>query len=374
MKLYGRRQWLLLAPALLASTVASAQETTVKIGAALSMTGGAASYGANQKNGIQLAVEEINAKKFIPGVKLELVIEDDQSTPQQGITVFDRLINQYKVAAIIGPTLSTTAQAADPRAQQAKVPVLAVSNTSPKGITDIGPYIWRVSLTEAQVIPQALKKAEAKFGFKTAGVLYGNDDVFTKAGYDVMKTALEQMGIKTVGTETFAKKNVDFNAQLTKLIGLKPDILVVSALIEEASAIVVQARQLGYKGPILGGNGFNNPVLMKNAGAAAENVIVGTAWFSASTDPVNVKFKQAMEAKGHTADQFAAQAYTGVYVIAEAIRLSGGKGTREDVKNGFAKVKNLDTPLGKFSFLPNRDAASEPAVQIVKDGKFQILQ
>src|SRR5512146_1581150 len=185
MILYGRRRWLLLVPALLAGTVASAQERTVKIGAALSMTGGAASYGANQKNGIQLAIEELNAKKFVPGVKFELVLEDDQSTPQQGITVFDRLINQYKVSAIIGPTLSTTAQAADPRAQQAKVPVLAVSNTSPKGITDIGDYIWRVSLTEGQVIPGALKTLQGKLGFKKAGVMYGNDDAFTKAGYDV---------------------------------------------------------------------------------------------------------------------------------------------------------------------------------------------
>ena len=372
--LFARRQVLLAIPALLASTVAVAQQSrTVKIGAALSMTGPAAAYGATQKNGVTLAVEEINASKFIPGVTLEVVVEDDGSVKEQGINVFQRFINQYKVSAIIGPTLSTTATAADPIAQMAKVPVVAVSNTAPTGITDIGDHVWRVSLTEAQVIPGAIKKAQQKLGFKTAGVLYGNDDVFTKAGYDVMKSSLDKLGIKILGTQTFAKPDRDFNAQLTALKAQNPEILVVSALIENASAIVTQARQLGYSGPILGGNGFNNPALMKNAGPAAEGVIVGTAWNSASTDAANVKFKQAMAAKGYAADQFAAQAYAGVYVVAEAIRLEGGKAGRGDVNAGLRKVKNFDTPLGKFSFLPNRDGDHEPAVQIVKDGKFQIM-
>jgi branched-chain amino acid transport system substrate-binding protein len=356
----ARRQLLLAVAGLLAAatgTTAHAQQT-VKIGAALSMTGAAAAYGANQKNGIQLAVDQLNAANYVPGVKLEVVFEDDGSVKDQGINVFQRLINQYKVSAIIGPTLSTTATAADPIAQAAKVPVVAVSNTAPTGITDIGDYIWRVSLTEQQVIPGAIKKAQAKLGFKTAGVLYGNDDVFTKAGYDVMKSTLDKLDIKILGTQTFAKPDRDFNAQITALKGLKPDVLVVSALIENASAIVAQARQLGWTGPIIGGNGFNNPVLIKNAGPAAEGVIVGTAWNFASTDPANVKFKEAMQAKGHNPDQFAAQAYTGLLVIADAIKLAGNKGGRDDIKNAFPKVKDLDTPLGKFSFLPTATATT----------------
>ena len=78
--------------------------------------------------------------------------------------------------------------------------------------------------------------------------------------------------------------------------------------------------------------------------------------------------------RGIDPDQFAAQAYTGVLVIAEAIRLSGGKGTRADVIAGFQKLKDFPTPLGNFSFLPNRDGSHEPALQQVKDGKFQILK
>ncbi|HET8732330.1 MAG TPA: ABC transporter substrate-binding protein [Anaeromyxobacteraceae bacterium] len=347
---------------------------TVKIGAAFSMTGPAAQYGATQKTGVLAAVDEINKSGMLKGVKLEAIIEDDASTKEQGIAVYQRFISRDRVSAIIGPTLSNTATAADPLAQAAKVPVVAVSNTAPKGITDIGDYIWRVSLTEAQVIPGALKRAQAKLGFKSAGVLYGNDDAFTQAGYNVMKDALPQLGIKVLGTQTFAKPDRDYNAQLTALLAAKPDVLVVSALVENAAGIVTQARQLGFKGPIFGGNGFNSPALIKNAGPAAEGVLVGTAWDRTSTAPANQKFLEIMKARGIDPDQFAAQAYTGVLVIADAIRLSGGKGTRDDVVKGFQKVKDVPTPLGNFSFLPNRDGSHEPAVQQVKDGKFQILK
>jgi len=340
------------------------------IGAALSLTGPAASYGAQQRAGIQAALDEVNQG----GVKLSVLIEDDASTKEQGITVFQKFINRDKVSAIIGPTLSNTASAADPLAQQAKVPVLGISNTAATGITDIGSYIWRDSLTEAQVIPGAFKKAKEKLQFKTAGVLYGNDDVFTKAGYDVMQKALADEGVKVVGTQTFAKPDRDYNAQLTALIAAKPDVLVVSALADNAASIVAQARQRGWTGPVLGGNGFNSPAFIKNAGAAAESVMVGTSWNSLSQDPANQKFLAAMKKAGVNPDQFSAQAYTGVIILAEAIRQSGGKTGREDIEAGLGKLKDLETPLGKFSFTPGRDAQHEPSVQQVKDGKFQIVQ
>ena len=345
-----------------------------KMGAALSMTGAAATYGQSQKNGLEAATEEVNGSNSLQGIKLELLVEDDATSKEQGINVFQRFINTDKVSVIIGPTLSTTATAADPLAQQAKVPVLAISNTSPTGITDIGDYIWRDSLTEAQVVPGAVKKAKAKIGFKSAAVLYGNDDVFTKAGYDVMKKALADENVTVVDTQTFAKPDRDFSAQLTAMKGKKPEILVISALADNAAAIVAQARQLGYAGPILGGNGFNSPGFIKNAGPAAEGVLVGTSWNSASTAPANQRFKELMQKRGANPDQFSAQAYSGVLIVAEAVRKAGYKTGRDDIKGGFAQVKDLDTPLGKFSFAQTRDAQHEPAVQQVKNGKFEIVE
>jgi len=366
-------RWLAFAAAITLTATASAAET-VKIGAAFSLTGNAAVYGGQQKAGVLLAVDEINKSGKLPGITLEAIVEDDGTSKEQGINVFQRFINRDKVSAIIGPTLSTTATAADPIAQMAKTPVVAVSNTAPKGITDIGDYVWRVSLTEAQVIPSALKAARAKLGFKNAAILYGNDDVFTKGGFDVMKAALEADGVQILEIQTFATKDRDFNAQLTALKAKNPDFLMVSALAEQAAGIVTQARQLGWNVPVMGGNGFNSPAFIKNAGAAAEGVLVGTAWNKASADPLNQAFIAAQKARGNDPDQFCAQAYTGVLVVAEAIKLAGNKGGRDDIKAGFEKLKDLPTPLGKFSFLPSRDGSHAAAVQVVKGGKFEILQ
>jgi branched-chain amino acid transport system substrate-binding protein len=365
---------LAIAAALGLATPALAADRTVKIGAALSMTGPAAVYGASQKAGVLAAVEEVNKSGMLKGVKLEAVIEDDASVKEQGIAVFQRFINRDKVSVILGPTLSNTATAADPLAQTAKVPVVAISNTAPKGITDIGDYIWRVSMTELQVIVPGLKRIQAKVGFKKAGILYGNDDAFTKAGYEVMKAALGQVGVEIVGEEAFAKPDKDYNTQLTKLKGLSPDLLMVSALAENAAGIVRQARELGWNVTIMGGNGFNSPAFIKNAGPAAEGVYAGTAWNKASEDAPNQAFIKLMKSKGVDPDQFCTQAYTAVHVVAEAIKQAGMKGGRDDIKAGFAKVKDLATPLGKFSFLENRDAGSAPFLQQVKDGKFQIVQ
>lgn len=347
---------------------------TARVGAVLSLTGAGAQYGATQKNGIQLAVDELNAAKALGEARLEVVFEDDASDKGPGINAFQKLLNQDRVVAIIGPTLSNTAQAADPVAQQAGVPVLGVSNTA-GGITEIGNFIFRNSLTEAQVIPQTVKAIKEKASVKKAALLYGNDDAFTKAGYDVFKAAMQKEGIQVTTEQTFAKGDKDFSPQLTVIKDGNPDAIFVSALIDEATGIVTQARRLGLKQPIAGGNGFNSPALMKNGGADAEGVVVGAAWNSASTNPKSVDFIKNYKAKFNAdPDQFAAQAYAGAYILAEGMKLGKSASDRKAIRDGLAQVKGLNTVLGTFTFTEGRDADHPAVVQIVKDGKFAVYQ
>ena len=356
-------------------SVASAAPKEAKIGFAFSMTGGAAAYGETQKNGAMLAIDEINAQAGQDGIRIVPIFDDDASQPQQGVNVFNRFIAADKVVLIIGPTLSNTAFVANRIAQQAGVPVLGVSNTA-TGLTDIGDYIFRDALTEMAVIPDTIRVAKEKLGIKKVAVLYGNDDAFTKSGYDVFKKALVDSNIQILSEQTFAKGDRDFSPQLTQIRSVNPDALIVSALVEEASGIVSQARQLGIPDnvPIIGGNGFNSPSLMKNAGKAAENVIVGAAWNAASSNPQNRKLVESYTARyGVPPDQFAAQAYAGVYIAREALARAGSADNRKALRDALAQIKNLDTVLGKFSFAENRDADYTPVVQVVKGGKFEVF-
>jgi branched-chain amino acid transport system substrate-binding protein len=344
-------------------------EAPVPIGAVLSLTGAAASYGESQQKGLELAEEELAEKE---GVTYELTIEDDQTDPRQGITLFDEFVSA-DVSLIIGPTLSNAALQADPIAQEAGVPVLGISNTA-AGVTDIGDYIHRASLTEQAVIPQTIAKATEQFGLKKVVVMYSNDDAFTESGFEAFSAALEDEGVEIAETITFSKADTDFRALLTQAEESNADALVVSALIEAAIPLVTQARELGIEVPIIGGNGFNNPRLMADAGDAAEGVVVGAAWNSSSDNPENAAFLEAFEAKYDAApDQFAAQAYAGLKLVDEAVR-SGCSADREAVKEGLGQLENVPTVLGEFSLDENRDAVHPAVVQIVEGGKFTVLE
>ncbi|MDT0156562.1 ABC transporter substrate-binding protein [Microbacterium sp. ARD32] len=344
-------------------------EGAVPIGAALSLTGAAASYGESQQNGLKLALKDLNAKQ---GVKYDLTIEDDGTDPKQAIGVFEKFV-AAGTSAVIGPTLSNTAFQAQPIAQEAGMPVLAISNTA-AGITEQGDFIFRDSLTEGQVIPQTIKAATEKFGLKKVVVMYSNDDAFTESGYKVMADSLKGEGVDVADTLKFSVKDTDFRSLLTAAKEKSPDAIVVSALIEAAIPLVTQARELGIDVPIIGGNGFNNPQLMKDAGPAAEGVIVGAAWNSASDSPENTAFMKAYEDEyGSGPDQFAAQAYTGLLVLDHAVR-ENCSGERTDVQKGLNDVKDLTTPLGSLTINKDRDAEHDAVVQIVEDGKFAVLK
>ncbi|MDQ3030039.1 MAG: ABC transporter substrate-binding protein [Actinomycetota bacterium] len=342
----------------------------VKVGVVFSQTGPAAVYGESQLAGVELATEERNAEG---GVTYELVVEDDASDPAQGIPAFEKLINQDEVSVIIGPTLSNTAFSTDPVAQDAGVPVLGVSNTA-EGITEIGDYIWRNSLTEQQVIPQTIEAAVGAFDLQNVATLYGDDDSFTVSGHETFVAALEEQGVDVAETQTFAKGNTDFAPQLTAARNAEPDALVVSALAEEAALIIQQAAELGIDVPIIGGNGFNSPAIIEQAGEAAEGVVVGAAWNSASDDPATADFIAAyQEAAGGAPDQFAAQAYAGMKLVAMAVESACGA-EPDAIRDGFTTIDGVETVLGEFSFTDTRDADHPAVVQVVDDGEFAILE
>ncbi|MGH3434086.1 MAG: ABC transporter substrate-binding protein, partial [Thermocrispum sp.] len=319
---------------------------------------------------LELAAEELNAKG---GVSYDLIVEDDATDPKQGIQVFEQLATSDDVSLIIGPTLSNAAKQTDPVAQDEEVPVLGISNTA-EGITEIGDYVFRNSLTEGQVIPQTIAGAKEELGLSEVVVMYSNDDAFTESGYQEFTTALDEEGVDVAKEITFSKSDTDFRALLTEAKAEDPDALVVSALIEAAVPLVTQARELGIDVPIIGGNGFNTPALMADAGDAAEGVIVGAAWNSASEGAENTEFQQAFKEKFDAdPDQFAAQAYAGLKLVDAAVR-DGCSGAPEDIRDNLGELQDVPTVLGEFSFTDGRDADHPAVVQIVKDQKFAVLE
>ena len=311
----------IIALALIAQVLSAAvMAAEIKIGVAEALTGNASQYGRPIRQGIELAAGEINAAGGLPGTKLTLLFEDEQGRKEEAINVFKKLIFQDRVLMLFGPTLSNSAQASDPVAQAAKVVVFGTSNTA-DGITSIGDYVFRNSVTEADILPVTLKVAAQKTGFKKVAVLYGNDDIFTKSGYDNFARALQALKIPVTTTETFAKGDVDFKPQLTKIKASHPDAIVLSALIAEGAPIMVQARQLGINLPFIGGNGMNSPRVFELAKDSSDHLWVGSPWSVENPAAENQRFIAVYQkAYGTLPDQFAAQAYDAMYIVNQALR------------------------------------------------------
>jgi branched-chain amino acid transport system substrate-binding protein len=246
------------------------------------------------------------------------------------------------------------------------------------------PFVFRNSVMEADVLPVTMKEAIKHYKLKRVAVIYGNDDAFTKSGYDVFKHVLAEDKIPVTATETYAKGDVDFRAQLTKIKGGDPDAIICSCLAEEAANIILQARALGLKQPFIGGNGFNSPKLFQIARTAADGTMMGTPWSSENHTPANDAFMKAYQASYHTApDQFAAQAYDAMHIAAQAlksIKLTGTLATdRLALKDALPKVK-WDGATGPFQFRPapggkgGYDAQQTAVVNIARGGKFILLK
>jgi len=336
----------------------------IKIGVAEALSGGAAQYGISIRNGFQMAADEINAAGGINGAKIELVIEDEQGKKEEAINAFKKLIFQDKTLMLFGPTLSNSAQAADPIAQAARIVVFGTSNTA-DGITSIGDHVFRNSVTEADVLPVTLRTAAKVAKIKKVAVLYGNDDVFTKSGYDNFKKALDDQKMPVTTTETFAKGDVDFKAQLTKIKATNPDAIVLSALLAEGAPVMVQARQLGITVPFIGGNGMNSVKVFDLAKGASDGLWVGSPWSIENRTSENNSFIIAYTKK-FTAppDQFAAQAYDAMHIATEAIKkikLSGDLAKDREALQAALPAIKWTGATGSFSFRRVMDKAGKPA-------------
>lgn len=341
-----------------------------KIGVISYMTGPGAAYGEAITSGFKLAQKEINEKGE---VKIDLVIEDSAGKQEQALSAAQKLMSDDNIVALLGPTLSTEMNVVGPEADLNGIPIMGTSTTA-EGIPQIGEYVFRNSIPEALAIPASIQKAVDKYDAKKVAILYGNDDVFTKSGFDTMEKVAKDMGLEITTIETFQKGQADYNAQLTKIKGQNPDLILASALYNEGAVIMDQARKMGIDVPFVGGNGFNSPQVIEIAGDASNGLIVATPWFGEKDDPKVKGFNEKFEAEyKKKPDQFAAQAYDALYIMAEALK-NAGEADRDKLKDALLEIKDLEGILGKFSFDQDGDVVMEPTVLIIDDKKFKIFE
>ncbi|MBX7115587.1 MAG: ABC transporter substrate-binding protein [Myxococcaceae bacterium] len=348
---------------------APAESDTILIGEVGSLTGSEAAFGISTKNGIALAVEEANAAGGVKGKKLEVRVYDDQSKPEEAANATTRLITQDKVKVVLGEVASSNSLAMAPIAQEKKVPMITPSSTNPK-VTEVGDYIFRVCFIDPFQGFVMAKYARDELKFGKVAILKDVKSAYSVGLAEVFERKFTEMGGKIVATESYSKGDSDFRAQLTALKKQKAEGIYVPGYYNDVGIIARQAKELGVKAVMMGGDGWDSDKLFELGGAAVEGAFVSNHYSAEDPSPVVQNFITKYKAKfGSVPDSLAALGYDSAQVAIEAMKrapdLSGPA-----LRDAIAQTKDFQGVAGKISLDDKRNAVKPAVVLKVKDGKF----
>ncbi|MDO8594013.1 MAG: ABC transporter substrate-binding protein [bacterium] len=346
------------------------EPSVIKIGGLLSLTGNAASFGEQLKNGIELAREEINADKTSP-FDINIVYEDDKSENVTSVSAFNKLIAVDGVSIVLGPVRSSSVLALAPIANEKKV-VIVTSIASGEDITQAGDFIFRNreragahGIGMARYLREAGIQKVAVFTAKAAN----------SKGYSAsLVSEFEALGGTIVSSAEYEEKATDFHTELLKIKKTGAEALYISATLgNDAGLIAKQARDIGYAGLLTGSAGIESQEFLTASGKASENVLYTSPAFD-SADPKVAEYKEKYLVRyGSEANAFSANAYDALNIIAEGIRHCEGTDSL-CIRDYLYGVKEYPGIGGVTTFDENGDVVKTVTVKTIKDGKFVDLK
>lgn len=361
---------LLLIVALVSTTFTgctSKGPSTIKIGGIGPVTGEASTFGVSTRNGYEMMIEEWNAKGGVLGKKVELVFADDKGDPTEGATAAQKLINEDKVVAIAGTVMSKVSLAIAPICQNAGIPMVSPTSTNPK-VTQVGDYIFRACFIDPFQGTVGAVFAYNNLGAKKAGVLFDNSNDYTKGLAEFFRDKFTQLGGQIVAFEGHPAGTTDFTPFLTKILAGNPDVIYCSDYYNDDGLMAKQARQLGYKGPFLGGDGWDSPDLVKIGGDAVNNSYFTNHFSKDDKRPEVQEFvKKYTQKYGQAPDALAALGYDAMGLILQAIQNAG---STDGAKIRDA-LKNIDYHgvSGEIKFDENRNPVKPAVIIKIENGQ-----
>lgn len=342
-----------------------AASNKIKLGTIQPISGQVSAYGTQTRDAINMAVEEINAKGGVLGKQIEMIVEDDEASPEKTKNAFKKLVAQDKVIGIIGALTSKCSLAIAPEAQAKKIIMITPSSTNDT-VTDAGNYIFRSCYNDS-----FQGRVVAQFAFdtlkgKTAAILYDVANDYSKG----LKTNFEQkftaLGGTIVAAESYSTNDKDFAAQLTKIKGKKPDVLFIPDYYSTVALIAKQVRSQGLTIPMLGADGWDE--IVNNAGDEVIDCYYSNHYSPDSNDPEVKTFVTKYTAKYKvTPNALAALGYDATYILVDAIAKAGSTDS-EKIRVAMMET-NKKFVTGKITFDDKRNPVkSAVMVKIVKKG------
>ncbi|MET0988500.1 MAG: ABC transporter substrate-binding protein [Steroidobacteraceae bacterium] len=338
-----------------------------------SLTGGTATFGQSTHNGVTMAFEEINAAGGVLGKKLKVLVEDDQSKPEEAATAVTKLISQDRVVAVIGEVASSRTLAAAPIAQASKVPLISPASTNPR-VTQVGDYIFRVCFIDPFQGAVMAKFAGNSLKLKKVAILYDVRNDYSVGLRNFFSETFKELGGQIVGEQSYSEGDSDFRAQLTQLKSLGPEAIYVPGYYTEVGTIARQARELGMTVPLMGGDGWDSPKLTEIGGQAIEGSYLSNHYSVDDPSPAIQKFVTAYKTKyGAVPDALAALGYDAAYVLADAMKRAGSTDSAK-VRDAIAATTNFVGVTGTINIDKDRNAVKPAVILKVAGGKFEYVE
>jgi branched-chain amino acid transport system substrate-binding protein len=369
---------LLLATALLAAAAACERKSgtggdangDIVIGMYGSLTGDGASFGQSSKEGTELAVDEINAGGgILGGRKFRLLIEDDQSRPEEASNAVTKLITQDKVVAVLGEVASRRTLAAAPVAQRYQIPLITPASTNER-VTQVGDYIFRVCFIDPFQGEVLAKFAYNDLKARKVAILKNIAEDYSVGLTDSITEHFTRLGGTVLPPVGYSGADADFKAVLTQIRAERPDAIFATGYYSEAGIIVRQARELGMKIPILGGDGWVGDALA-NGREALNNTYISNHYSGDNPAPIVQNFVAAYRQRfNKEPDAIAALAYDAVKVLADAMtRANSTEGPK--VRDALAAA-DVAGVTGQLKMNPERNVDKPAVVQEVTYANGQV--
>lgn len=352
------------------TTQTNANTDIIKVGEVGSMTGAEATFGISTHRGIELAIKEFNGAGGLNGKKLELINLDDQGKPDEAATATTKLITQDKVVAILGEVASTRSLAMGPIAQQNKIPMITPSSTNPK-VTELGDYIFRVCFIDPFQGTVMAKFAHDTLKAKKVAVLRDVKNAYSVGLADFFSETFKKMGGDVVVDKSYSAGDIDFKSQLTAIRAKKPDAIMVPGYYTDVGLIARQARELGIKAPLLGGDGWDSPKLKEIGGKAIDGSFFSNHYSAEDKSPIAQAFVEKYKAAyNEVPDGLSAMGYDAALILIDAMKRSKSL-NGPDLREAIAATKDYQAVTGKITIDEKRNARKPAVVLKVVDGVFK---
>jgi branched-chain amino acid transport system substrate-binding protein len=341
----------------------------IVIGEYGSLTGGQATFGTSTRDGINIAVDEINKSGGVLGKKIRVIVEDDQGRPEEAQTVVTKLITKDKVVAVLGEVASSNSIAAAPVAQQNGIPMISPSSTNPE-VTRKGDYIFRVCFLDPFQGYVMAKFASGTLKLTKVAVLRDIKNDYSIGLANAFIENFKKMGGTIVSDESYSAGDTDFNAQLTATKAKSPQAIFVPGYYTEVGLIARQAKKQGLTVPLLGGDGWDSPSLIGVGGKDLDGSFFSNHYAVEDPSPAAKKFLAAYKERYNAVpDALAGLGYDAAMVLFDAMMRAGSTDGMK-VRDAIAQTRDFDGVTGKITINAERNADKPAVVLEIKQGKF----